>query len=199
MQRPLTSADRGDRDDRAAVDSLFTMLYAELRRLAAYELSRQTAPVGLGVTTLLHEAYLVIADRTGVVFPDHARFMTYAARVMRGLIVDHVRSRLAQKRGGGLHQTTLAADVMPRVPNPQILERLSDALDELATHAPALAEVVDLNFFCGLSFAEIAALRGVSARTVYRDWKRSRAYLHRAIGHERPVKCVQNGRACVLR
>jgi RNA polymerase sigma factor (TIGR02999 family) len=180
----MTSADRGER---AAADSLFAMLYAELRRLAARELSRRQAPAGLGVTTLLHEAYLVIADRTGVVFPDHARFMAYAARVMRGLIIDEVRSRFTQKRGGGLHQTTLAAEVAPRVWNPRMLERLSDALDELATHDPALAEIVDLNFFCGMSFAEIAALRGVSERTVHRQWKRSRAYLYRAMGLARPV------------
>jgi RNA polymerase sigma factor (TIGR02999 family) len=187
MERPITSADRGDRGDRAAADSLFAMLYAELRRLSERELSRQTAPAGLGATTLLHEAYLVMADRDGVAFPDRARFMAYAARVMRGLIIDDVRSRLTQKRGGGVHQTTLVADVMQRVRTPRMLERLSDALDELATHDPMLAEIVDLNFFCGMSFAEIAALRGVSERTVYRDWKRSRAYLHRAMEPAQPV------------
>lgn len=151
------------------------------------QLARQGAPAGLGATTLLHEAYLAMSDREGAAFPDRARFMAYAARVMRGLIIDDVRGRLAQKRGGGIHHTTLATDVMARVEDAQVLERLSDALDELATHDAALAEIVDLRFFCGFSFAEIAALRGVSERTVKRNWEKSRIYLHGALGHPGPV------------
>ena len=179
----ITSADRGDR---SAASTLFATLYDELHRLAQRQLAKQQAPAGLGATTLLHEAYLAICDRSGAVFPDRARFMAYAARVMRGLIIDDVRGRLAQKRGGGQYHTTLATDVMQRVESPQSLERISDALDELATHDPALAELVDLKFFCGFSSAEIAALRGVSERTVKRDWEKSRLYLHRAIASDAP-------------
>ena len=175
----IASADRGDR---SAADALFAVLYAELHRLARRELSRQAAPAGLGVTTLLHEAYLVMSDREGAVFPDRARFMAYAARVMRGLIIDDVRERLAQKRGGGMHHTTLAAEIVERVDDPLLLERISDALDELAGHDPGLAELVDLKFFCGFSIAEIAAMRGVSERTVKRGWEKSRIYLRRALG-----------------
>jgi RNA polymerase sigma factor (TIGR02999 family) len=175
----IRSADLGDR---SAADSLFSALYSELHRLARRELARQSGPQCLGVTTLLHEAYLAICDRTGAVFPDRARFMAYASRVMRGLIIDDVRSRLAQKRGGKLEHTPLSTDVMMRVQDPAVLGRISDALDELATHDAALAEVVDLKFFCGFSFAEIAAMRGVSERTIKRCWEKSRIYLHRAIG-----------------
>jgi RNA polymerase sigma factor (TIGR02999 family) len=175
----ITSADGGDR---SAADALFAVLYSELKRLARRELSRQSTPAGLGVTTLLHEAYLVMSDRDGAVFPDRARFMAYAARVMRGLIIDDVRERLAQKRGGGMHHTTLAPELVQRIDDPAVLERISDALDELAGHDPALAELVDLKFFCGFSIAEIAAMRGVSERTVKRSWEKSRIYLRRALG-----------------
>jgi RNA polymerase sigma factor (TIGR02999 family) len=179
----ITSADSGDRK---AANVLFSALYDELHRLAQRQLANQGHPANLGATTLLHEAYLAICDRSGASFPDRARFMAYAARVMRGLIIDDIRERLAQKRGGGQHHTTFATDVMQQVAGPQSLERISDALDELATHSPALAELVDLKFFCGFSVAEIAALRGVSERTVKRDWEKSRLYLHRAIASDAP-------------
>jgi RNA polymerase sigma factor (TIGR02999 family) len=181
----ITSADRGDR---AAADTLFATLYAELHRLARRELARQDASAGLGVTTLLHEAYLTMADRNGAVFPDRARFMAYAARVMRGLIVDEARARHAQKRGGGVPLTALRTDVAERLTDAQWLVQISDALDELASHDPILAEVVELKFFCGFSVAEIAAMRGVSERTVKRSWEKSRLYLHRAIGGARRIE-----------
>ena len=175
----MASADRGDR---AAADLLFDTLYAELHRLARRELARQGPVPGIGVTTLLHEAYLTISGRDGASFPDRARFMAYAARVMRGLIIDDLRGRLARKRGGGSEHLTLATDVAQAIEDPAILERISDALDELATHDASLAELVDLKFFCGFSFVEIAAMRGVSERTVKRSWEKSRIYLHRALG-----------------
>src|SRR5439155_13952101 len=86
------------RGDRSATDGLFSALYAELHRLAKRELAKHGGPFTLGATTLLHEAYLDVAGRESVSFPDRARFMGYAARVMRGLIIDHARSRQAQKR-----------------------------------------------------------------------------------------------------
>jgi RNA polymerase sigma factor (TIGR02999 family) len=183
VQALITSADRGDR---AAADALFNALYSELYRLARRELAKQNSPAGLGATTLLHEAYVAMSDRDGAMFPDRARFMAYAARVMRGLMIDDLRARLAQKRGGGVHFTTLHTDVAERVVNVQQLERLSDALDELATHDPALAELVDLRYFCGFSFTEIAAMRGVSERTLKRHWQKGRIYLHRLLDGSSP-------------
>ena len=177
-----TLVESAEQDDRPAADALFASLYADLHRMARRELARQAAPAGLGVTTLLHEAYLAISDREGAEFPDRARFMAYAARVMRGLIIDDVRGRFAQKRGGGIPHATLSTDVLGIAEDAQVLERISDALDELGSHDPALAELVDLKFFCGFSFVEIAAMRGVSERTVKRSWEKSRIYLHRALG-----------------
>lgn len=135
----------------------------------------------LGVTTLLHEAYLDIAARNGPSFPDRARFMGYAARVMRGLIIDHARNRHAQKRGGQFEITSLSVDASENVIDDRELTRISEALDELAKLDPSLAEVVDLKFFCGFSFAEIGHMRSVSERTVQRQWEKARIYLHRSI------------------
>ena len=163
-------------------DALFNELYSELHRLARRELHRQGSIGGLGVTTLLHEAYLSISGKEGVAFVDHARFMGYAARVMRGLIIDDVRRRQSQKRGGLFQITSLRTYHAESVADPNALVRISDALDELAEVEPDLAEVIDLKFFCGLSFAEIAAVRGVSERTIQRNWEKGRLYLHHAIG-----------------
>jgi RNA polymerase sigma factor (TIGR02999 family) len=164
-------------------DELFNELYAELHRLARRELHRQGPIGGLGVTTLLHEAYLAISSRQGIAFVDRARFMGYAARVMRGLIIDDVRRQRSQKRGGLFEITALRTLHAESVADPQALLRINDALDELAQVEPELAEIIELKFFCGLSFAEIGALRGVSERTIQRNWEKGRLYLHHALGN----------------
>jgi RNA polymerase sigma factor (TIGR02999 family) len=174
----IVSAEGGDPKAAAA---LFEALYQELHRLARRQLARNAPDMTLGTTTLLHEAYLDMAGREGAVFPDRGRFMAYAARVMRALIIDHVRNRRARKRGGQFEITSLAADVADPAADHEELARIGEALDGLARIDPLLAQVVDLKFFCGLSFAEIAALRGLSERTVQRHWEKARLYLHDAI------------------
>lgn len=171
----IASADSGDVSAAAA---LFTALYRELHTLARRQLARGGARLTLGATTLLHEAYLVLAGREKAVFPDRARFMGYAARVMRGLLIDHVRSRTAQKRGGQFEITSYEVGMEASTPDVTQLAHISDALDALATVDPELAQLVDLRFFCGLSLAEIGALRAQSTRTVQRHWEKARLYLH---------------------
>jgi RNA polymerase sigma factor (TIGR02999 family) len=165
--------------DRSAAAALFTALYAELHRLARRELAR-LGGMGLGATTLLHEAYLDMAQRDAS-FPDRARFMGYASRVMRGLIIDHARERCAVKRGGEFQITSIRTEAGERATDVGELANISDALDALSTEESSLAEIVDLKFFCGFSFAEIAVMRGVSERTVQRQWEKARIYLHRAL------------------
>lgn len=177
----IAAAERGDSASR---DSLFETLYAELHRMARRELARQGAAGAIGVTTLLHEAYLGMAGREGAAFPDRARFMAYAARVMRGVIIDHARERQAIKRGGLFEITSLGTDVGGSVVDHQELSAISDALDELASADPALAEVVDLRFFCGFSIPEIAAMSGTSERTVHRRWDKARIYLRQYLRPE---------------
>ena len=175
-----------------ASGELFAALYTELHRLAELQLARAGPGLSLGTTTLLHEAYVDLARREGIHFPDHARFMGYAARAMRSLIIDYARRSRAKKRGGGAFEITLpedaaaAPDPAPSVAGSDIpeLERLSEALDELATIEPALAQLVDLHFFCGFSFTEIATMRGVSTRTAQRDWQKARLFLHQVIREE---------------
>jgi RNA polymerase sigma factor (TIGR02999 family) len=119
-----------------------------------------------------------MAEREGPSFPDRARFMGYAARVMRGLIIDYARNRQAQKRGGQFEITSIETEILEGSVDDRQLSRIGEALDELAMADPALAELVDLKFFCGFSFAEIAAMRSVSERTVQREWEKARIYLH---------------------
>jgi RNA polymerase sigma factor (TIGR02999 family) len=188
MESSLSTLIAGaEQGDSAAAGVLFAALYSELHRVAKRELGRHGFAVTLGATTLLHEAYLDMAARIGPSFPDRPRFMTYAARVMRGLIIDHARNRQAQKRGGQFEITSIGADVAENVVDDREMKRLSDALDDMSKVDSALTEVVDLKFFCGFSFAEIAAMRGVSERTVQRLWDKARIYLHRSIGADLSV------------
>ena len=175
-----------------SLEDLFTSFYDELHRRAKWEL-RQNTPLSLGPTTLLHETFLNMSNRESVSFTDHRQFMAYAARAMRGLIIDHYRNHRAQKRGGQLEFTSLPTDL----PQPQhdseavALDGLGDALESLAVIDARLAECVDLKFFCGLSFVEIARLRNVSERTVQRDWDKARLLLsHLMRGQHDEPQCA---------
>jgi len=174
----LAEAERGGAN---ASEALFTALYGELHRLAKRELGRQNYPVTVSATTLLHQAYLDMSQREGPSFPDRARFMGYAARVMRGLIIDHARNRQAQKRGGLFEITSLENHALEEPADARELTEIGEALDKLAEAEPTLAEIVDLKFFCGFSFAEIAAMHNSSERTVQRQWEKARIYLHREL------------------
>jgi len=169
----LAAAERGDV---AATAELFATLYRELHRVARRQLHANASGLTLGATTLLHETYLDMSQR-GLAFPDRARFFSYAARAMRGLIIDYVRERRAIKRGGQFHLTTLNTVISDSVAQIDDLGPLGEALDTLAATDPALAELVELKFFCGFSFGEIAGMRGVSERTVQRDWNKARLFL----------------------
>lgn len=176
-----------DEGDSSAADRLFTALYADLHRLAELQLARNGGQLTLGATTLLHEAYINIADRKGAAFPDRAHFMAYASRAMRGLVIDYVRNRRAQKRGGEFHITGIETGTpMSIVDTTGLaqLEALGEALEGLSALDRPLAELVDLHFFCGFGFGEIAAMRGVSERTVQRDWRKARLLLRRTMGDD---------------
>jgi RNA polymerase sigma factor (TIGR02999 family) len=179
--RATRQADRAG--DAGASDRLFAMFYDELRRMAQRELRRNAATT-LTPTTLLHETFLNVSQRESAAFDNSGQFMSYTACAMRGLIISHLRTRKAQKRGGEFAITTLPAEL----PHPEEaasalsqLEALNEALQALIRVDARLAECVDLKFFCGLSFEEIASMRGVSTRTVRRDWNKARVLLIRLI------------------
>lgn len=166
--------------DPAAAALLFDALYDELHRLARRELRVRAGGLTLGATTLLHETYLDLSRR-GVHFPDRGRFFAYAARAMRGLIVDQIRQRRALKRGAEFHFTAWDTEGAEGALPAADAQELGDALGALGQADPALAELVDLKFFGGLDFAEIARLRGVSERTVQRHWEKARLFLRHAL------------------
>ena len=177
LERLIQSAERGDAASR---EELFAVLYRELHRIAQREL-RRNAFLTMSPTTLLHETYLNLSGRPGNVFPDRARFLAYAARAMRGLLIDYVRARRAQKRGGAFEITSLPTELPAAAAAEGEIEGIAEALEALGAVDPRLAQLVDLKFFCGFSFAEIAQLQGVSERTAQRDWDKARILLQRHI------------------
>jgi RNA polymerase sigma factor (TIGR02999 family) len=155
LEQLVQSAEQGGPSSR---EQLFIALYHELHRVAQREL-RRGAFVTMSPTTLLHETYLNLAGRQTGAFPDRARFLAYAARAMRGLLIDYMRSRHAQKRGGAFEITSLPTEVPAAASADAELEGIGEALNVLGEVEPRLAQIVDLKFFCGFSFAEIAVLQ----------------------------------------
>jgi RNA polymerase sigma factor (TIGR02999 family) len=182
LEQLIQSAEQGDASSR---EQLFTALYHELHRLAQREL-RRNAFLTVSPTTLLHETYLNMSGRRSAAFPDRARFLAYASRAMRGLLIDYVRSRRAQKRGGAFEITALPTELPERACVDGELEGIGEALESLGTVEPRLAHLVDLKFFCGFSFAEIAELLGISERTAQRDWDKARILLQRYLRDQEP-------------
>jgi RNA polymerase sigma factor (TIGR02999 family) len=178
----VTALHRAQTGDAETRERLFAVLYNELRRMAQRAL-RRGAAVTLSPTTLLHETFIDISQRATIEFVDRGQFMSYASRAMRGLIVDYLRRRHAQKRGGEFKIISLSTEVPLSSYDglPSDIEKLNDALESLARVEPRLAECVDLRFFCGFSLAEIAQLLDVSQRTVERDWNKARLLLDRFI------------------
>ena len=171
------AAEAGDAQARG---ELFTVLYKELRRMAQREV-RRGAAVTLSPTTLLHETFLNISQREALAFGNRAQFMSYAARAMRGLIIDYLRSRRATKRGGDIEMASLPEELPWALPDESAAKRIEDlnlALETLASIDAQLAECVDLKFFCGFSFSEIGRFRNVSERTVRREWIKARLLLN---------------------
>jgi RNA polymerase sigma factor (TIGR02999 family) len=173
ISRLIQSSEGGSAPAR---QELFSVMYHELHRIAQREL-RRNGSLTLSPTTLLHEAYLSMSAGASPDFPDRARFLAYACRAMRGLVIDYIRSRSAQKRGGEFEFTALPTAVPVEANDDREFERLSEALDALGTLDPRLARVVDLKFFCGFGFEEVAGLLGISLRTAKRDWDKARIFL----------------------
>ena len=166
---------------RAEQGALFASLYSELRQIARRELRRNGGIGALSPTTILHEAYLKLGQRESAVPASEGEFLAYASRVMRNLVIDLIRHRAAIKRGGGFEITSLEGASPEASANADELQALSAAIDALSALDPALAELVDLKFFCGFSFVELAALRSVSERTLQREWEKARILLRAAL------------------
>ncbi len=167
--------------DRQAADRVMSLLYADLRRISSARLSR-SGELSLNATDLVHESWLRLVDSQGQDFPDRRHFLAYASRVMRSVVVDHVRARQADRRGGDLQFVTLNTAVAELAPqhDDEIL-RVHEALQALAVHDERLAQVVEMRYFGGLTEAEIAQALDITERTVQRDWSKARLFLSMAM------------------
>jgi RNA polymerase sigma factor (TIGR02999 family) len=166
-----------------SVQALFPLLYNELRRLARSRLAAGGRHTLLDTASLVHEAYLRMQRDGGVALNDREHFLAYAATTMRSVVIDFVRRRNADRRGGGVEHVTLdtrAADELG-ASDDEILA-VHDALETLAKVDPRLVSVVEMRYFAGLSDAEIASALGLSDRTVRRDWDRARLLLAEMLG-----------------
>lgn len=173
---------RAREGDREAFDSLFELLYPELRRIAHGRLARNVRDTLMDTTALVHECYVKFAHAQRLTPGDRSHFLSYAATVMRSIIVDAARASLAERRGGGAAHVTLNTEIGDAVaaPEDEILD-VHDALGQLAQLDTRLAKVVEMRYFGGMNDAEIADVLGLTDRTVRRDWEKARLLLANAL------------------
>jgi RNA polymerase sigma factor (TIGR02999 family) len=168
--------------DAPALQTLFATLYSELNDLARSRLRRMPQATLLDTTSLVHEAFLRCVKAERVPLGDRGRFLAYASRVMRSVVIDYLRQNQTERRGGEVLCVTLNTDIAESVCAPEDrLIRISEALDEIAAADPRLVQVVEMRFFAGLTEAEIASSLGVTERTVRRVWRKARLLLSVAL------------------
>lgn len=168
-----------------AFDDLVPLVYDELRRLASRALRGEASGHTLRTTALVHEAYLKLVG-ADVGWQDSSHFLRVAARAMRRVLVDHARGRLRQKRGGGAHPVALDTlqDVLPADGRPEVVIQLDEAMERLLALEERKGRVVELHYFGGLTYDEIARTLAISPATVHRDLRMARAWLYRELGNE---------------
>ena len=171
----IAAANAGDTTSR---QRLFARVYDELKLLARRQLA-QSAGSTLDTTGLVHEAYLKLVGADELAVNNRAHVLALAGKAMREVLIDHARTRSAEKRGAGAAMVTFdgAADVAEEGMSPEELLRLNDAIEIVANNEPRLVSLIELRVFAGLELAEISALQSVSERTLNRDWQRARARL----------------------
>jgi RNA polymerase sigma factor (TIGR02999 family) len=168
--------------DAAARDALFEATYQELRRLARSRLRDGGRNTVLDTTSLVHESYLRFVRAGELQFDDRRAYFAYAARVMRSVIVDSVRERQAERRGGNAPHLTLSTELIENLDGSErTVLQVNDALETLAKANERLARVVEMRYFGGYSESEIAETLGVNERTVQRDWEKARVILAEAL------------------
>jgi RNA polymerase sigma factor (TIGR02999 family) len=164
-----------------AADQMFAQAYRELHQLARARLRSGGRNTVLDTTALVHETFVKLAG-SAAAFPDRARFLVYAGRAMRSIIVDFARQRLAERRGGdAVHVTYTVQLADGHAAGEQEILRVHEALDALAKVDERMARVVEMRYFGGLTETEIAAALGVTDRTVRRDWEQARLFLAEAL------------------
>jgi RNA polymerase sigma factor (TIGR02999 family) len=168
--------------DAEAFENVFKLTYGDLRELARARLRAIAPNTLLDTTALVHESYLRFVRAGSLKAEDRTHFLRYAACVMRSVIVDFIRERVAERRGGGVPDVTLDTGLADGLPSGEAeILRVHEALEELAVHDERMVRVVEMRYFGGLSEVEIAEALGVAARTVRRDWEKARLFLAEAL------------------
>lgn len=168
--------------DREALDELVSLMYPDLHRMAGNRLAQNQAITLLDATSMVHELYLRLVGTGRIDAQSRPQFIAYASRVLRSVMVDFARKRMAARRGGGQADLTLSDELADGLGGTDDdIERVNEALEELADTDPRLAQVVEMHYFGGFSAADIAEALGVTERTVYRDWERARLLLSVAL------------------
>lgn len=173
--------DRARDGDSAARERFFAAIYAELSQLAKNKLSRESQLTMLDAPGLVHEVYLRLAQQADLPGTDRRAFLAYAARVMRSVIIDYVRARKAERRGGDRERVTLTTGIQGQAFSEPDLEALGAALESLARIDERAHWIVEMRYFGGMEIEEIADFLKISAATVKRDWSKARAYLLHAM------------------
>ncbi len=170
-----------DAGDRAAFETLVTLLYDDLRRLARRHLHLRGGQLTLHTAGLVHEAFLKLADQTRLSWEDRGHFLAVYARVMHNIVIDLARQAGARKRGGDRKQVTLDDAHLQISAQADDLLAVQEALEQLDQLQPRLAQVVECRFFGGLTEPETALALGLTDRTVRRDWVKARTLLRRML------------------
>ncbi len=165
-----------DRDS-SELDRAFATFYPELKKIAHARLWGSGLHGSLQTTALVHDSYLKLATGPAVTFGDRLQFFAYSSRVLRSIVVDLVREQRALRRGGDAEIVTLDTTAGEGLPASVDIETVNDALEDLAKLDPALARLVEMRFFGGMTEEEIATALDVSPRSVSREWKKARALL----------------------
>lgn len=177
----LSAIGQGEPD---ALGELYGLLYPELHRLAHSRVRRSGDMTLLDTTALVHESYLRFEKSGSVTFHDRGQFMAYAAQVMRSVVVDAIRRRQSDRRGGDAIHVELddEAHAVPALdPRESEVLRVHESLEELAAIDARLVKVVEMRYFAGMTEKEIAGFLGLDVRTVARDWKKARLFLHASL------------------
>jgi RNA polymerase sigma factor (TIGR02999 family) len=165
-------------------ETLMTLVYDDLRKLAAWQIQSERPDHTLQPTALVHEVYLKLAAQKPVEWQNKAHFFALAAQIMRHILVDYARTRQREKRGGPQTRIALEAALNLGSPSDPELIALDDALKALAKKDARKSLVVELRYFGGLSIEEAAEALGVSSTTVRREWTMAKAWLHREMRQE---------------
>jgi RNA polymerase sigma factor (TIGR02999 family) len=173
--------------DAQALAKLFELAYADLKRMAHSRLYHSGGVDGLNTTSLVHESFLRLVERGQLQASDRPAFFAYVGRVMRSVLIDFVRERQAQKRGGGEELVTLTTGIEGESLNDDRLLSINGALDALERLSPGYHQLVEMRYFAGLSVREVAEVRGISTRSVEREWEKARAFLHALMEEDEPA------------